>query len=197
MTTPFDYDNDPERFRLAARVTQQHLTVRSLYDQLAELLVGIDAWRILDIGCGEGALRAVLPARLQSWLVGLDASRTMLGAHPPPVVQANATALPFLAEVFDAVVAVNVLDHLPDPTVAVGEAHRVLRPPASTPRMPPGWWRRCSARSGSSTGTRRWCGCPTGPRSATTWWHGSCRPKPPPTPPSRSAHRRPSPSEVP
>jgi SAM-dependent methyltransferase len=128
MTTPFDYDNDPERFRLAARVTQQHLTVRSLYDQLAELLVGIDAWRILDIGCGEGALRAVLPARLQAWLVGLDASRTMLGAHPPPVVQANATALPFLAGVFDAVVAVNVLDHLPDPTVAVGEAHRVLAP---------------------------------------------------------------------
>jgi hypothetical protein len=36
MTTPFDYDRDPERFRLAARVTQQHLLMtHSLYDQLA------------------------------------------------------------------------------------------------------------------------------------------------------------------
>jgi SAM-dependent methyltransferase len=50
----------------------------------------------------------------------------MLRAHPPPVVQADATALPFLAGRFDAVVAVNVLDHLADPTVAIGETHRVL-----------------------------------------------------------------------
>jgi hypothetical protein len=36
MITPFDYDRDPERFRLEARVTQQHpLMAHSLYDQLA------------------------------------------------------------------------------------------------------------------------------------------------------------------
>jgi SAM-dependent methyltransferase len=194
MTTPFDYDSNPERFRLAARVTQQHLfAARSLYDQLAEMLVGIDARHILDIGCGEGALRAALPAQMQSRLVGLDASRTMLGAHPPPVVQADATALPFLAGVFDAVVAVNVLDHLADPTVAIGEAHRVLAsggsfvaatasrhdspelahvwrpPPASFDAEDgPGWWRRCSGRSRSNAGMRRWCGCPTATRFATT-----------------------------
>jgi ubiquinone/menaquinone biosynthesis C-methylase UbiE len=60
--------------------------------------------------------------------VGLDASVTMLGAHPPPVVQADATALPFMVGVFDVAVAVNVLGHLADPTVAIGEAHRVLAP---------------------------------------------------------------------
>jgi SAM-dependent methyltransferase len=131
MTTPFDYDADPERFRLAAEVTRRHLTAaRSLYEQLAELLVGIGARRILDIGCGEGALRAALPARSPARLVGLDASRTMLGAHPPPVVQA-AAALPFLAGAFDVAVAVNVLDHLADPAVAIGEAHRVLAPGGS------------------------------------------------------------------
>jgi SAM-dependent methyltransferase len=129
MTTPFDYDRDPERFRLATRVTEQHLTAaRSLYDQLAEVLVGVRATRVLDIGCGEGALRAALPAQLQPRLVGLDASATMLRAHPPPVVQADAAALPFVAGVFDAAVAVNVLDHLPDPTVAIDQARRVLAP---------------------------------------------------------------------
>jgi SAM-dependent methyltransferase len=50
----------------------------------------------------------------------------MLRAHPPPVVHADATALPFLGESFDAAVAVNVLDHHPHPAVAIGEAHRVL-----------------------------------------------------------------------
>jgi SAM-dependent methyltransferase len=127
MTTPFDYDRDPERFRLAARVTSQHLTTaRSLYDHLAEVLAGVRARWILDIGCGEGALRAALAAPLRPRVVGLDASGTMLRANPPPVVQADATALPFLAGVFDAAVAVNVLDHLAEPAVAIAEAHRVL-----------------------------------------------------------------------
>jgi SAM-dependent methyltransferase len=129
MTTPFDYDANPQRFRLATRVTQQHLLPpRSLYEQLAEVLVDHGARGILDIGCGEGALRAALPAQLRSRVVGLDASATMLRTHPPPVVQGHASALPFLAEVFDAAVAVNVLDHLTDPVVAIGEAHRILAP---------------------------------------------------------------------
>jgi SAM-dependent methyltransferase len=129
MTTPFDYDRNPERFRLATRVTRQHLTAtQSLYDQLAEVLVGVRARHILDVGCGEGALRAALPAQLQPRLVGLDAAATMLRAHPPPVVQADATALPFPTDVFDAVVAINVLDHLAKPTVAIEQAHRVLVP---------------------------------------------------------------------
>ena len=127
MTTPFDYDADPERFRLATRVTHRHLLAgRTLYELLAERLATIDPRRILDIGCGEGALRAALPARLAARTVGLDASATMLGAHPPPVVQADAAALPFAAGAFDAAVAVNVLDHLPEPAVAIAEAHRVL-----------------------------------------------------------------------
>jgi SAM-dependent methyltransferase len=88
MPTPFDYDANPGRFRLATEVTRQHLTARSLYERLAEVLA----------------------------------------AHPRPVVQADATALPLTAGGFDAAVAVNVLDHLADPTVAVAEAHRVLAP---------------------------------------------------------------------
>jgi SAM-dependent methyltransferase len=129
MPTPFDYDRDPDRFRLASRLTRQHLTASpSLYAHLADLLVGLDAQRILDIGCGDGALRAALPARWQARLVGLDASATMLGGHPPPVVQADAAALPVRRGGVDAAVAVNVLDHLADPSGAVAEAHRVLAP---------------------------------------------------------------------
>ena len=129
MPTPFDYDRDPERFRLASEVTRRHLTGSpSLHARLAEELVVLDARRILDIGCGEGALRSALPATWRARLVGLDASATMLAAHPPPVVQADAAALPVATGGVDAAVAVDVLDHLADPTRAIGEAHRVLAP---------------------------------------------------------------------
>jgi SAM-dependent methyltransferase len=127
MTTPFDYDQNPERFRLAMRVTQQYLTSASLYEHLAEMLGREDPRHLLDIGCGEGALRAALPPHLQQRLIGIDASAAMLRAHPPPVVRADATALPVRAGTFDAVVAVNVFDHLADPAVAVHEAYRTLR----------------------------------------------------------------------
>jgi SAM-dependent methyltransferase len=129
VPTPFDYDRDPERFRLASEVTRRHLTGSpSLHARLAEELVGLDARRILDIGCGEGALRSALPATWRARLVGVDASATMLAAHPPPVVQADAAALPVATGGVDAAVAVDVLDHLADPTRAIGEAHRVLAP---------------------------------------------------------------------
>jgi SAM-dependent methyltransferase len=129
VPTPFDYNRDPERFRLASEVTRRHLTGSpSLHARLADLLVGLDARRILDIGCGEGALRSALPVPWRARLVGLDASATMLAAHPPPVVQADAAALPVATGGVDAAVAVDVLDHLVDPTRAIGEAHRVLAP---------------------------------------------------------------------
>jgi ubiquinone/menaquinone biosynthesis C-methylase UbiE len=44
-----------------------------------------------------------------------------LADHDPPVVRADATALPFPDGRFDAAVAVNVLDHLSDPLPALRE----------------------------------------------------------------------------
>ena len=63
MPTPFDYDRDPERFRLASSVTREHLTgTGSLYARIAEELAGVGAGPVIDVGCGEGALREALPA---------------------------------------------------------------------------------------------------------------------------------------
>ena len=82
---------------------------------------------MLDVGCADGVLRRALPPA-GPWLVGLDRAAPLLWAHPRPVVQADATRLPFRAESFNAVTVLNVLYHLPDPLVALREAHRVLRP---------------------------------------------------------------------
>lgn len=195
MTTPFDYDRDPDRFRLATRVTEQHLTgVPSLYELLAGELAREDPRRILDIGCGEGALRAALPAGLRARTVGLDASATMLSAHPPPVVQADATALPFLAGGFGAAVAVNVLDHLADPAAAIREAHRVLadggcRSPRPSPSPSAG---RCSWPAGRVAGVAGYVpgGSGDGPAATTGVGHDPpadrCRGAGPRAPSSRT-----------
>jgi SAM-dependent methyltransferase len=119
-----DYDQDPGRFRAGARLTAGHLEPGvSLYATVAAVLREHGARRTVDIGCGEGALRA---AGVDGWLVGVDASSALLWDVAPPVVQADATALPFASASFDAAVAVNVLDHLTDPMVALREARRVI-----------------------------------------------------------------------
>ncbi len=127
MPTRRDYDADPDRFRTGTRVTAAHLPPGvSLYGRIAHLLAESGARRVLDVGCGEGALAAA--AGDAPWVVGLDGSATMLAAVPPPRVRADAVDLPFRDGAFDAVVAVNVYDHLPDPRPALHAAHRVLRP---------------------------------------------------------------------
>jgi SAM-dependent methyltransferase len=132
VPTRHDYDSDPDRFRLGSKLTATYLRPGfSLYEKIAVLLAELGAQQVLDLGCGEGALAAAvdhLGGQAKPLVVGLDASATMLAAAPPPVVRADATAIPFQDNTFDAVVAVNVLDHLSDPLLALRAAHRVLQP---------------------------------------------------------------------
>jgi SAM-dependent methyltransferase len=124
MVLPRDYDVNPGRFRLGARVTSRYLTGgEGIYSHIAALLGLAGARLVADIGCGEGALAAAS----RSLPVRIVASPTMLAACLSPRLQADARRLPFASVSLDAVVAVNMLYHLPDPTEAIREAHRVLR----------------------------------------------------------------------
>ncbi len=125
VSVPCDYDTDPERYRLGMRTARAH-TGADLYGRVARLLGELGAGTVLDVGCADGALRAALPAP-GPWLVGLDASETLLRDHPPPVLRADARRLPVRDRAVDAVTALNVLYHLPDPMPALREARRVLR----------------------------------------------------------------------
>lgn len=99
------------------------------------LLDAVDAGpgtRLLDVATGPGYV-AARAAERGTEPVGLDLSEAMLAharARLPDVelLHGDATALPFPAESFDAVVGAFVLLHLGRPQLAVDEAARVLVP---------------------------------------------------------------------
>jgi len=84
---------------------------------------------ILDIGCGTGAMSR----RLGRWgrVVSADFSELALqfsrrrGLNH--LVGADAMKLPFLSNSFDALIAMDMLEHLPDDNAALREFARVLK----------------------------------------------------------------------
>ncbi|TVQ99675.1 MAG: SAM-dependent methyltransferase [Spirochaetaceae bacterium] len=108
---------------------------------LIEHLSDYSLVRLLDIGCGDGAVTRRFVEKLPTItrLVGvdrdpvaLDEARDCLQGLEPDVdctvLQANAETLPFPDACFDAVLCCDLLHHLADVPAALGEARRVLRP---------------------------------------------------------------------
>lgn len=122
-----DYDDDPERFRTNVLAVEQYGLVGDVHEEVALRLAAEGMGDVLDVGCGEG--RFTVPARAQGLsTVAFDFSMTMLEAVAPPRLQGDACILPFADATFGAVVALYMLYHLPDPSAAIAECHRVLAP---------------------------------------------------------------------
>jgi len=91
--------------------------------------------RLLDIGCGTGALLEALAARYpQCAFAGVDSTPEMLAVareRLPEAVDlraAHAERLPFAEAAFDAVVSCNMFHYLREPKAALAEFRRVLKP---------------------------------------------------------------------
>lgn len=133
------------RYPLTARVnTDEYAKMFALEDRywwfvarrrlalglLSRWIDKVESPRILDLGCGTG----VVISELRTWSrpVGLDMSQLALGFCAKRGLDALAigdgTAMPFRAAAFDAMIGLDVFEHIEDDQKAFAEALRVLRP---------------------------------------------------------------------
>jgi ubiquinone/menaquinone biosynthesis C-methylase UbiE len=105
----------------------------TLSPQLADFAGVASGQRVLDVGCGPGALTTVLVERVGAENVAAaDPSEPFVAAarerHPGVDVQrANAEELPFAADTFDAALAQLVVHFMTDPVRGLAEMARVTR----------------------------------------------------------------------
>ena len=83
--------------------------------------------KILDAGCGPGAALSYLSQFGD--VIGVDISDEALkfAKKRGKVVKGDISDLPFKEETFDAVVAMDLLEHVPNPKNVIQEASRVLK----------------------------------------------------------------------
>jgi arsenite methyltransferase len=103
-----------------------------------EALSAMPGERIVDVGCGPGFYCAELAAEVGSSgsVIGVDSSQAMLtlaarrcaGLAQVELRPGDAVSVPVDDAIADAALCVQVLEYVPDPTVALAEMHRVLRP---------------------------------------------------------------------
>ncbi|MCX5497032.1 class I SAM-dependent methyltransferase [Kaistia dalseonensis] len=129
--------------KLAARARlNSHYTIAATgwFEWVASQLPLRARDRVLDVGCGPGwfwaAAEPIAPAELRLTLLDLSAGMVgeavtrcaTAGFNGVEGETADATALPFAAETFDAVIAMHMLYHVADQMTAISEAWRVLKP---------------------------------------------------------------------
>ncbi len=88
--------------------------------------------RILDVGCGSGIFTELMQERGYE-LIGIDLSHALLNLGKKNLksinfTQGDAESMPFADSSFDAVMFSCLLHHLPDPSLCIQEARRVLKP---------------------------------------------------------------------
>jgi ubiquinone/menaquinone biosynthesis C-methylase UbiE len=133
LTTAAPVDYEATRFSSEDRVDLHDASLRSL--KLRRAIAGLPArpgLKMLELGCGEGAITRTLKAAYpQAEVHGCDISATQIrraeehggGVH----YRLCADKLPYEDQTFDAVFVLDVLEHLDSPAATLAEIGRILR----------------------------------------------------------------------
>ncbi|MCG8273920.1 class I SAM-dependent methyltransferase [Aquamicrobium sp. NLF2-7] len=132
---------DSRKLAARARLNSEYtIAEMGWFPWVAKQLPLEPADNILDVGCGPGwfwaAAASELPHNLNLTLSDLSpgmVQEAVERCRPLPFAsvtgqQADAAALPFGDGSFDAVIAMHMLYHLPDPSKGIAEMYRVLKP---------------------------------------------------------------------
>ncbi len=115
---------------VARRNLLMHALKRFRPAPVGDAAVSAGGLKILDVGCGTGGTMDRL--RPLGLVVGLDLEPLALefshNRGHRSLILGSATTLPFVTNSFDIVVALDVLEHIPDHEAAAREIARVLRP---------------------------------------------------------------------
>jgi SAM-dependent methyltransferase len=127
LNPPGQYGDD-QNLRARQRLWEYQVPYFDIVAWVLDLAGLSPGMRVLDAGCGNGVyLRALAARKVRA--AGCDLSAGMLrAAGHPAVVNADVAALPMRDGVFDVVLAVHMLYHVPDREAAVRELRRVLAP---------------------------------------------------------------------
>jgi SAM-dependent methyltransferase len=121
-------------YRALSRIEADHwfyIGRRHILSRLLEHCRPKGARLALDLGCGTGSNRQTLLS-FSERVIGVDLGWGALQLNWPldsaSLCQADAMNLPFIDRCFDLVVALDLLEHLPDENLGVREMWRILKP---------------------------------------------------------------------
>lgn len=136
--TQAHFNKSADRYydRNYARPTSRHERALALRREVCLELLADTGDRVLDLGCGPGALAVPLADAGRS-VIAFDLAPAMVAEARRLIgrdntrcgfVVGDAMALPFATASFDVVVTTGVLEYVPDVDLAMSEIARVLRP---------------------------------------------------------------------
>ena len=104
---------------------------RAILESFARFIAPTAGWQALDVGCGPGALVAVLQQDYQLKAFGVDADPMMAqqaaANHGNRFTAGSLPHLPYAENTFDLITATNVIYLVDDPAAALRDIGRVLK----------------------------------------------------------------------